>query len=723
MTTGRTVTTSTVALCAYTEDRWDNLVAAVDSVARQQPHRPDEVIVVIDHNEALFSRARQELAGVDVCRSAGPSGLSGARNTAIERTTTDVLAFLDDDAVAQPDWLQRLLVHYADPRVLGVGGHARPVWEAGQPSWFPDEFLWVVGCSHRGLPTAVSTVRNVIGCNMSVRTEVLRKVGGFDVGLGRTADRPLGCEETDLCIRATELIPGGTFLLDPAAVVGHRVPRARGSWSYFLARCRAEGASKAWVARRVGVLPATATERRYVARTLPTAVGRGLRDVAHGDISGAGRVASVVAGLTSTSAAYALHRARPSSGASPRAGDAGPLATFVLNRRGPIPDIERSTSPDGTPYAGAHCVVLDGTRPVGVVIVPFDEDVLTASTLAASFAALPAPDPRPTARTPEEPVTVVIATRDRPGLLERCVRSVLAGSIRPDRIVVVDNAPSNDETATTARRLAGEFGEVFYVREDRPGLAHAHNRGLRHVETPLVAFTDDDVVVGEHWIAELQAAFASDPGIDCVTGSVVPLELDTATQRTIEAIAGFNKGWTRRVFDRGDRGRDPLFPYAAGVFGTGANMSFHTSHLRRAGGFDGALGTGTLSLGGDDLAAFYDVVAGGGRLCYEPAAFVRHQHHRDPPALARQAHGYGAGLAAHLTRCVVEDPRVVVEFGRAAAAGLRRARSISAPSAAPRELGLRTATIRGMASGGVRYLVARSRLTHPDRARIGWRRR
>lgn len=708
MTSPTSVASSAVAICAYTEARWSELCDAVASVRSQRPAIPDQVIVVIDHNEPLFERARREFDAVDVCRSTGPPGLSGARNTAIERTTAEVLAFLDDDAVAAADWMHSLLAHYDDPLVIGVGGHASPDWTAGRPSWFPDEFLWVVGCSHRGLPTNVAPVRNVIGCNMSFRTEVLRKLGGFDVDLGRTADRPLGCEETELCIRATELVAGTRVVLDPSAEVSHRVPASRGTWTYFLARCRAEGASKAWVANRVGAASATATERGYVARTLPAAVARGLGDVARGDLSGVGRITAVGAGLASTIAVYALHRARrrPAPGA---ADVGGPLATYVIDRSRPLPTLERSTTPDGAPYAGAHVLVLDGAEPAGVVVVAFDDDTIAPRALADAVGSIPGRSPRGASPGPGDPVTVVIATRNRPAQLERCVRSIRRGTVCPDRIVVVDNAPDDDATAHTVARLALEFPGVEYVREDRPGLATAHNCGLRLVETPIVAITDDDVVVEANWVAAIQRAFAADPAVVCVTGSIVPLELDTPTQRSIEAISGFHKGWERTVFHRGDQHRGPLFPYAAGMFGSGANMSFRAEYLRGVGGFDDALGAGTLSLGGDDLAAFYDVVAGGDRLCYEPAALVRHAHHRDPSALARQAHGYGAGLAAHLTRCVVKRPRAAVDFGRSAAAGLRRAGSITTPSAAPRGAGLRGPALRGMASGGPRYLVARTR--------------
>lgn len=112
-------------------------------------------------------------------------GLSGARNSGVAVATGAIVAFLDDDAVAEPDWLERLAAHYADPNVIGVGGSVKTDWLHGRPRCFPREFDWVVGCSYRGLPEATSRVRNPIGANMSFRAEVLHRTGGFTSGRDR----------------------------------------------------------------------------------------------------------------------------------------------------------------------------------------------------------------------------------------------------------------------------------------------------------------------------------------------------------------------------------------------------------------------------------------------------------------------------------------------------------------------------------------------------------
>src|SRR3954471_19652682 len=97
---------SAVVICAYTERRWDVLVEAIESV-RHQTTAPDRVVVVIDHNDVLLERIRARFPEPDVefVANRGKRGLSSARNTGLEMADEDVIAFLDDDAVAQPDWL------------------------------------------------------------------------------------------------------------------------------------------------------------------------------------------------------------------------------------------------------------------------------------------------------------------------------------------------------------------------------------------------------------------------------------------------------------------------------------------------------------------------------------------------------------------------------------------------------------------------------------------
>ncbi len=267
-----------VVICTYTEERWADLCAAVESV-RQQTVPPGETIVVVDHNASLLQLARQQLPGALVVENREPRGLSGARNSGIAAARAAIVAFLDDDAVAARDWLERLCAGYSAENILGVGGAIEPLWWNGQrPAWLPEEFDWVVGCTYRGMPQTASPVRNLIGCNMSLRREVFDEVGSFRTGIGRERAVPVGCEETELCIRAGRRWPQGILLYEPQAKVSHRVPAARGRWRYFWSRCYGEGLSKAQISQFTGVQSGLSSEGRYVVRVLPPGVLRRIGD-------------------------------------------------------------------------------------------------------------------------------------------------------------------------------------------------------------------------------------------------------------------------------------------------------------------------------------------------------------------------------------------------------------------------------------------------------------
>jgi glycosyltransferase involved in cell wall biosynthesis len=310
-----------VIICAFTEKRWDDVLEAVDSVTGQTL-RPREIILVIDHNRALYERLRAHFADrpatepdVVVAENAHPQGLSGGRNTGVAVARGEVVAFLDDDAVAEPGWLEHMAAGYTDPHVLGVGGATFPDWRGGaRPAWFPAEFDWVVGCAYHGMPEVTTPVRNPFGGNSSFRRWVFTAVDPFARGIGRGGGtRPLGCEETEFSIRLRQRFPGAVLLYEPRAVIWHKVPAARARWRYFAARCYAEGLSKASVARSVGAADALASERTYVRRVLPAGVARGLRDALRGRPSGLRRAAAIVGGLGATVAGYAagtLARAR-----------------------------------------------------------------------------------------------------------------------------------------------------------------------------------------------------------------------------------------------------------------------------------------------------------------------------------------------------------------------------------------------------------------------------
>jgi GT2 family glycosyltransferase len=289
-----------VVLACHTEDRWDSLLRAIASATAQEP-APAAVIVAVDHNPALAQRLRAAAPELTVVDNLGErGGASATRNAGAAVATTPYLAFLDDDAVAHPGWLAALIAPLrADAAVVGTGGAVEPIWQAGRPDWFPDEFGWVIGVTYTGMPVETAPIRNVWSENMAVRRADFHAVGGFreDFGKVGATSRP---EDTDLCIRMGAQRPDGHWLYVPAALVGHEVPGNRSTFRFFVRRSFWEGRGKVELARNLRGTPALGSERDYLRKTIPLGIVRHLRG------GFPARAASVCAGTVAASAGAAV---------------------------------------------------------------------------------------------------------------------------------------------------------------------------------------------------------------------------------------------------------------------------------------------------------------------------------------------------------------------------------------------------------------------------------
>ncbi len=348
---------ASVVICAYTEARWDGLLACVRSVQRQTTP-PREIIVVIDHNPAMLGRVRKEALGVVAVDNVQLPGASGARNAGVEVARGSIVVFIDDDAKAAPDWLAQLLAHYADPRVLGVDGLIEPSWVHGRPRWFPDEFNWTVGCTYRGMPEETTPIRNLIAANMSVRRDVYQALGGFRAGFGNVKVEGrasllrlhprAGDEEAEFCIRGLQRWPQRVWLHEPRAKVSHLVPAQRGRGRYFLSQCYDEGLGAAMIVDSLGRQDGLSLEREYTLHVLPQGVARGIADaVLRRDVTGVARSTAIVAGFAMTALGYILGRS---------------LGRFVRDRETIVP---RSVGQAAYPSWLRRVGVLVGTQTSG----------------------------------------------------------------------------------------------------------------------------------------------------------------------------------------------------------------------------------------------------------------------------------------------------------------------------------------------------------------------
>jgi len=412
-----------------------------------------------------------------------------------------------------------------------------------------------------------------------------------------------------------------------------------------------------------------------------------------------------------------------------------PLLVGDLDLDAPLPHL-----PSSPRHAGTRLLARLHTRPMGEVDLRWDGAGLAPDELAARAwpqvagrvrehlrsEGVPVPDRLPAqGLAPDRPpgclevrsgpgqpsITVVVATRDRTASLERTLSSLERLRYQRFDVVVVDSAPSTAETRLALRARSSPF-DLRYVHTSRPGLALAHNTALELVTGEVVAFTDDDVEVDPWWLSAVAETFAEE-GVTCVTGLILAAELETAAQLWVEQAGGFARGFEERRFSLTRPSPDPLFPFTAGRFGSGANMSFRTGWLRDRAGFDRATGAGTPARGGDDLAAFCRVVLDGGVLAYQPAAIVRHWHRRDYAGLRRQSFGYGIGLGAYLTSTAWRQPSLVAQMARRAVPATTHLLAHDSPknqgkrSDFPTELTWRERA--GLALGPPAYLLSRWR--------------
>jgi GT2 family glycosyltransferase len=284
-----------VVICAYTERRWDQLCQAVQSV-QEQTVPPRQILLCIDHNDELAERssARWPATGqsaqppVTVLRNRFAGRLGSTRNTAIERVSADVIAFLDDDASAESTWLEQLLqVYEDDPHAVAVGGAPQPVFETARPSWFPEEFQWVFGCHYLGLPEQRSPTKHLIGASMSVRADAVRKLRGF---------RSDNHDDMDLSHRVASAYGVESVIYEPAARVRHNVTAERVTWSYFWRRCFFVNRGKVLAFHDMGESGNLSAELSF-ARQMGGQVLRRLARAVRGDLAAGRQAGAITAGL------------------------------------------------------------------------------------------------------------------------------------------------------------------------------------------------------------------------------------------------------------------------------------------------------------------------------------------------------------------------------------------------------------------------------------------
>ena len=409
-----------------------------------------------------------------------------------------------------------------------------------------------------------------------------------------------------------------------------------------------------------------------------------------------------------------------------------PILVGDLELTEPINDMFLPARDDGVAYNGVRLLVRLQNMPIGYVSL--SPDTLDSASVARevwqqlssainarrlrhglkAIDTLPVggvgTDGRLLDEITERPfISVVVCTRDRPDSMVVALRKLVALRYEPFEIVLVDNAPSSDMTKDAVLAEFGDDPRVRYVREPRPGLSCARNRGIAAATAEIIAFTDDDVRVDQWWLDGIVRGFRRTEDVACVTGPVATAALENTVQLYFEKRRGAVL-FCERIFDLTENRDDsPLYPYSPGVLGGGANFAMTRSALKELGGFDEALGAGTLCGGGEDLDMFMRTVLAGHRLVYEPSAIVSHFHRVEISDLSRQMQTWGSGYMAVLTALVLRDRKARLDLLRRVPIGVIRLSSINSRTKDDSTLpsGMIAREIGGMVRGPWLYLKAR----------------
>lgn len=686
---------ASVVIATYDPDRWQHLVRAISSASAQGDNT--QVVVAVDNNPSLFRQVRSAFPGVTAVLHEGSRGASATRNAGARAATGEVLCFLDDDAHADPGWCDALVDALARPGVVGVAGRVEADWERGErPDWFPPEFDWVIGASYRGMPTQGGPVRNAWAENMALLRSTFWSVGGFREDFGKSGQESEP-EDTDLGIRVSTRT-GGRWWYEPRALVHHWVPLGRSGRRFFLRRCISEGRGKARLRSLTGdtAISSENTHARFVIHSITDGLRSGLRRADRAELK---RSAMAAAGLGATASAYLLTRLRDNLRVT-----RAPLVET------PAPDDPQTviridlSEQDRLPVSAQPClaVVRLCCTYLGTVTVPAGvEPVANIRRLLHERLSTEAPEHGLSfsrdgvERTGEcrrarqlqrlavdgPPVTVAVCTRNRPDQLRRALGAVTELRYENLQILVVDNGPETPET----RQVVETFSHpgLRYTAEPRQGLSVARNRALREAGGEIVVFLDDDEEP-DPWCVSVHVSEYTDPAVACVTGSMLPLSLETRAQRDFEAAGGFATGREfRRAVHTRRGGQSPLFPLPP--FGAGGNMSFRREVLCGLGGFDEHLGAGGELLGAEDTAVFTEVLLADRALVHNPSAAVFHSHRATVEELRTQRRNYSFGLGGYYASVLLNDPTRLLGLLSLLPAAAQRLARPSAPSSSGSE--------------------------------------
>lgn len=681
----------TVAVC--THDRTADLERCLLSLSKID--YPQFEVVVVDNAPATNATKhliREKHPSFCYVRELRP-GLGNARNRAAREAHGDIVAFTDDDAEADPFWLRALGRLFSEnPQAMAATGLVMPAeletdaqqlfaWTGGVNRGF--QRRWVFAPSGENFPWRLfDTGRLGTGTNMAFRRILFDEIGEFDPALG-PGTCTMGGDDSEFFLRT--LKAGHLLVYEPDAVVWHRHPRDLAGLEQQL---RSHGSGfGAYLSRTYQAYPHDRKALRRLVRW--SLFSRYLPPIAFGFYRPMrvplrlylGELSGFLSGFSKyRRACRTAGRPLPRPAPVPESPtDHGhPICiryVDLLKPLEPLLDLDQYDLVEVRFLAGekllGKATIANAGKPVGVSRLadeaqPFylgdrsDSTAVRGLPLSAARAIshlqrlyLPQPDSPSNSLPSNIPVSIVIATRDRPDELRRCLRSLAAQKTsRPLEILVVDNSPGSSHT----ERVMTDFPKVRFLQESRRGPSYARNAGIRAASGQIIVSTDDDIWAPPDWIEKLVAPFAR-ADVAAVAGHVLAASLEAPSEQLFESYGGLGRGFVRREFGRA--WFESFKKHATPVWNIGgtANAAFRASIFRdpAIGFFDEALGPGTPTGVGEDTYLFYKILKTGHTIVYEPDAWLHHHHRCTTEGLQKQISNYSKGHVAYQLTTWMKD--------------------------------------------------------------------
>ena len=238
-----------VIVCTYSPSMFAHFIECIDSLLRQT-YDDVEIICIVDGNKDYFEMIKEKKGelfreySIKLFLNSRNLGLLESRNRGARLATGDIVAFIDDDVVADRRWVEELVKMYK-MGAIAAGGKLMPLWIAKKPKWLPEEFYWLIGATHLVFPEKITEVRNTFGSNLSFRRDIFLELGGFNTKMGGIkGSRMLQGGETELCERMRRRYGKGV-MYNPNAIVYHKIFENRTKISFLVKRAFWQGYSKA----------------------------------------------------------------------------------------------------------------------------------------------------------------------------------------------------------------------------------------------------------------------------------------------------------------------------------------------------------------------------------------------------------------------------------------------------------------------------------------------